>query len=145
MVSKTFLGHLSNSCYGSCVNIFFSKTTGPNFVCSIFRIRRQEIVNFMTPTPRRGNFGVKRVKLMNFLKNLLYSGAWFRQTKYIVVMTKEGSTKIVNFMIPWAGVLMFVCECVMLMGGRQGCSKLCIMFMTCINIQHIHCYCVKWL
>ena len=43
---------------------------------------------------------------MNFLKNLLYSGAWFRQTKYIVVMTKEGSTKIVNFNTPMAEVLM---------------------------------------
>ena len=43
---------------------------------------------------------------MYFLKNLLlYSGAWFRQTKCIVIMTKEGSTKIVNFMTPGAGVL----------------------------------------
>ena len=43
---------------------------------------------------------------MYFLKNLLlYSGAWFRQTKYIVMMTKEGPTKIVNFIIPGAGVL----------------------------------------
>ena len=42
---------------------------------------------------------------MNFLKNLLYSGAWFRKTKYIVMMTKERSIKIVNFMTPWAGVL----------------------------------------
>ena len=48
---------------------------------------------------RGGNFGVKSVKLMYFFKNLLlYSGVWFRQTKYIVMMTKEGSTKIVNFM-----------------------------------------------
>ena len=60
----------------------------------------------MTPTPRGGNFGVKSVKLMYFLKNLLlYSGAWFRQTKCIVIMTKEGSTKIVNFMTPGTGVL----------------------------------------
>ena len=44
---------------------------------------------------------------MYFFKNLLlYSGAWFRQTKCIVMMTKEGSTKIVNFMNPGAGVLM---------------------------------------
>ena len=43
---------------------------------------------------------------MYFLKNLfLYLGAWFRQTKYIVMMTKEGSTKIVFFMTPRAGVL----------------------------------------
>ena len=43
---------------------------------------------------------------MYFLKNLLlYSGSWFRKTKYIVMITKERSTKIVNFMTPWAGVL----------------------------------------
>ena len=43
---------------------------------------------------------------MYFLKNhLLYSGAWFRQTKCIVMMTQEGSTKIVKFMTPRAGVL----------------------------------------
>ena len=44
---------------------------------------------------------------MYFFKNLLlYSGAWFRQTKCIVMMTKEGSTKIITFMNPGAGVLM---------------------------------------
>ena len=59
----------------------------------------------MTPTPRGGNFGVMCVYLMYFLKTLLYSEAWFRQTKYVVMMTKEGSTKIVNVMIPVAGVL----------------------------------------
>ena len=37
---------------------------------------------------------------------LLYSKAWFRQTKDIVMMTKEGSTKIVNFMAPGAGILL---------------------------------------
>ena len=45
---------------------------------------------------------------MYFLKNLLlYSGAWSRQTKCKVRMTKERvrSTKIVNFMTPGAGVL----------------------------------------
>ena len=43
---------------------------------------------------------------MYFLKNLLlHSGAWFRQTKCIVMMTKERSTKIVNFMTRGAGVL----------------------------------------
>ena len=53
-------------------------------------------MNFMTPTPRGGNSGVKSVKFMYFLKNLLlYSRELFRQTKYIVMMTKEDSTKIV--------------------------------------------------
>ena len=43
---------------------------------------------------------------MYFLKNLLlYSQALIRQTKYVVMMTKEGSTKILNFMTPGAGVL----------------------------------------
>ena len=60
----------------------------------------------MTPTQRGGNFGVKSVKLMYFFKNLLlYSQALIRQTKYVVMMTIEGSTKIVNFMTPGVGVL----------------------------------------
>ena len=60
----------------------------------------------MTPTPRGGNFGVKSVKLIYFFKNLLlYSETWFKQTKCVVMMTKEGSTKIVNFMTPGAWVL----------------------------------------
>ena len=43
---------------------------------------------------------------MYFLKNLLlYFQALIRQTKYVVMMTKEGSTKIVNFMTPGTGVL----------------------------------------
>ena len=54
----------------------------------------------MTPKPRGGNFGVKSIKSMYFLKNLLYSGSWSIQTKCIVMMTKEGSTKIINFMTP---------------------------------------------
>ena len=44
------------------------------------------------------------VKMHSFLKNLLlYSQTWIRQTKYLVMMTKEESTKIVNFMTPRAG------------------------------------------
>ena len=43
---------------------------------------------------------------MYFLKNrLLYSQVLIRQTKYVVMMTKEGSTKIVNFMTLGVGVL----------------------------------------
>ena len=78
-----------------------------NLVCSICRVRRQEIANFMTPPTQRGcKFGVKSVKSMYFFKNrLLYSRTWFRQNKLIVVMTKEGSTKIVDFMTHGAGVL----------------------------------------
>ena len=45
------------------------------------------------------------VKMHYFFKNLLLnSQALIRQTKYVVVMTKEGSTKIVNLMTPGAGV-----------------------------------------
>ena len=41
---------------------------------------------------------------MYLLKNLLYSMELIRQTKCIIMMTKEESTKIVNFMTPLAGV-----------------------------------------
>ena len=39
------------------------------------------------------------------LSKIFYSGAWFRQIEYMVMMTKEGVTKIVNYMTPGAGVL----------------------------------------
>ena len=46
------------------------------------------------------------VKMHYFFKNLLiYSGALFRQTKCIVMMTKEGSTNLPNFYNPQAGDL----------------------------------------
>ena len=38
-------------------------------------------------------------------KILLFSQAWIGQTKYVVMMNKEGSTKIVNLMTPGAGIL----------------------------------------
>ena len=48
---------------------------------------------------------------MYFLKNrLLYSEVWIRQTKYKVMMTKEGSTELVIFMTPGAGVLVQGCD-----------------------------------
>ena len=62
---------------------------------------RQELVNFMTPTPRGDNFGVKSIKFMSSpqreSEKLCIYG--------IVMMTKEGSTKIVNFMNPRARIL----------------------------------------
>ena len=62
------------------------------------------------PIPMGDNFEVTRVKLIYFLKNLLlYSWAQFRQTEYKVMMTKEVSTKIVNFMTPWAEILLLGC------------------------------------
>ena len=44
---------------------------------------------------------------MYFLKifSLLYSQALISQTKYVVMMIKEGSSKIVNFMTPGVVVL----------------------------------------
>ena len=81
-----------------------------NLVCSISRGSRPEIVNFMTPGAGvlalgRGHIS-HIVKMHYFFKNLLlYSKAVIRQTKYVVMMTKEGSTKIFNFMTPGAGVL----------------------------------------
>ena len=71
-----------------------------------------KIVNFMTP--REGPVLVLGcghishiVKMHYSFKNfLLYSQALISQTMYVLVMmTKEGSTKIVNFMTPGAGVL----------------------------------------
>ena len=41
---------------------------------------------------------------MYFLENiLLFYGLWFRQTQCVVMITKEGSTEVVNFMTPGAG------------------------------------------
>ena len=67
-------------------------------------------INFKTPRAGVLVLGCSHishiVKVYYFFKNLLlYSHAYIRQTKYIVIMTKEGSTKIVNFMTPGAGVL----------------------------------------
>ena len=43
---------------------------------------------------------------MYFFKNfLLFFGTWFRQIKCAVMMTKEGSIKIVYSMTPGAGVI----------------------------------------
>ena len=69
-----------------------------------------KIVNFICPGPWVLVLGCGHishmVKMHYFLKNLLlYSQAQIRQTKYIVIMTKKGSTKIVTLMTPGAGVL----------------------------------------
>ena len=50
------------------------------------------------------------VKIYYFLKNLLlYSCASSRQSEYVVMMSKEASTKIVYIMTPGAGVPVIVC------------------------------------
>ena len=69
-----------------------------------------KIVNFVTPKAGVLVLGCGNishiVKLHYFFKNLpLYSQALIRQNKYVVMMTKEGSTNIVNFMTPGQGFL----------------------------------------
>ena len=64
-----------------------------------------KIVNFMTPRTGvlvLGHGQISHiVKNALFLKNLiLYSQAQNRQTKFMIVMTEEWVTKIVNFMTP---------------------------------------------
>ena len=67
-----------------------------------------KIVNFMAHGAEvlvlwRGHIS-HIVKMHYFFKNLFFnSQALIRQTKYVVMMTKEGSTKIVNFMTPGQG------------------------------------------
>ena len=67
--------------------------------------RSTKIVTFMTPRAEVLVLGCGyisyKVKILYSFKNLLlYSQAKIRQTMYIVMMTKEGSTKIVTFMTP---------------------------------------------
>ena len=57
-------------------------------------------MNFIAPTPRGDNFGIKSLKLMYFLQNLFHSWAWIRQTKCKVMMTKERFIKICKFHDP---------------------------------------------
>ena len=67
-----------------------------------------KIVNFITPGAGVLLLGhISRIVKMHYsFKNLfLYSQAQIRQTQYKAMMTKEGSTKIVNFMTPGAKVL----------------------------------------
>ena len=57
----------------------------------------------------------------------LYFGGWFTQTKYVVyvMMTKEGSTKIVNFMTPGEGGFLLG------RGHISHCSEyICIIFSS---------------
>ena len=58
------------------------------------------IVNFMIPGAgvlllRCGHISHIVEKHFSYKNILLYFQAWIRQTKYIEMMTKEGSTKIV--------------------------------------------------
>ena len=63
-------------------------------------------------------------------------------TRYMIMMTKEVSTKYCKFHDPRCRVLL----CVFVEGETQiGELKLCMMLMTCINIHQIDCYCVRGL
>ena len=80
-----------------------------NCIVMITKEGPTKIVNFMTP--RAGILVVgcghisHIVKIHYSFENLFYSQAWNRQTKYKVIMTKEGFTQIINFMTPRAGVI----------------------------------------
>ena len=65
-----------------------------------------KIVNYVTPGA--GIHVLGRGHINHIVKNLLLFSQLkieIRQTKCVVMMTKEGFTKIVNFMTPGAGVL----------------------------------------
>ena len=73
-----------------------------------------KIVNFMTTgvgflVLRCGHVSYI-VKIHHFFKNLLYSQAQIRQTEGITMMSKEGSTKIVNLITPRAVLLVLGCD-----------------------------------
>lgn len=65
------------------------------------------IVNFIKPWERFFGQGLIIIKKMRYISKtiFLYSRALIGQTTYLVTMTKEPSTKIVNVMTPEDGVL----------------------------------------
>ena len=84
------------------------------YIVMMTKERFNKIVNFMTPRTGVLVLGCGHIchivkihyyKIMYKIL-LLYFQLEIIQTMYIVLMTKEGSTKIVNFMTPGAGVLM---------------------------------------
>ena len=73
-----------------------------------------KIVTFMTPGTWVLVLGLGHtshiVKMYYFFKSLhLYSQALIRQTMYIVIITKDGSTKIVSFTTPGQGFFVLGC------------------------------------
>ena len=73
------------------------------------RVRRQEIVNFMTPPPPpKGDVILElKCKIDVFLQKSysLLRGMFFGQNKCIVMMNKKASTQIVYVMTPGVVVL----------------------------------------
>ena len=84
------------------------------YIVMMTKERSTTIVTFMTPGAGvlmlgRGHIS-HILKMHYFFKNLLlYSQTQIRQTKYKVMMTREGSIKIVNFTTPGSGVLVLGC------------------------------------
>ena len=81
------------------------------YVVMLTKEESTKIVSFITPGSGVlviGHGHISHIVKMHYsFKNLLlYSQALVRQSKYIVMLTKEESTKIVSFMTPGAGVLM---------------------------------------
>ena len=80
------------------------------YLASVGYVRRQEIVTSMIPIPRvQDNSAPDSLKCIISLNLFLCSRAYIRQTEHIVVMTKEESTYIVNFMTPGTGVVVLGC------------------------------------
>ena len=98
------------------------------------------MVNLITPGAGVSCFLCWDVAIKSCCETAIFSSLGNGSDKlYIVMMTREGSSKMVNFLIQEAGVLL------QWGGGQEGRLKLCIILMTCINIQHIDCYCIKGL
>ena len=67
-----------------------------------------KIVNFMTPEAGILLLGHDHIVNKQISSPIsVYDGVLIRQIKYIVMMTKEGSSKILNFMTLGTGDLMF--------------------------------------
>ena len=84
------------------------------FIIMLTKESSTKIVNFMTPGEdflllERGHTSHIVKMHYYFKKLLLYSQAYFRQTKSVVMMIKERSTKVVNLMNPGAGFLVLGC------------------------------------
>ena len=68
-----------------------------------------KIVNFMNPGIEGSCAKVWSYKLYSEKTLFLYSQVQIRQTEGIVMMSKEGSTNILNFMTPTTGILVLGC------------------------------------
>ena len=111
-----YMVRLEGKCTFSLENLLlYSWALGRQTECIVIMTveASTKIVNFMIPEGKIS--GVRawpywsNSKNALFLKNLLYSRVSCRQTEYIVMISMEASSKIVNFVTPWAGVLVLEC------------------------------------